>query len=82
VTPEARARELGLTIPDFHRDGYYGGDFGSMKSHHTVGRVLYLSGHDRATLGPLGVPEDGPAFLKKPFTLDALVERVSGALSR
>jgi DNA-binding response OmpR family regulator len=45
-------------------------------------RVLYLSGHDRETLRPLGVPEDGPAILKKPFTLDALVERVSGALCR
>ena len=50
---EDRARELGLLIPDFHADGYYGGDFGSMKSHHVVNRVLYLSGH---------VPEgpDGP----------------------
>jgi len=50
---EDRARELGLVIPDFHADGYYGGDFGSMKSHHVVNRVLYLSGH---------VPEgpDGP----------------------
>ena len=50
---EDRARELGLVIPDFQADGYYGGDFGSMKSHHVVNRVLYLSGH---------VPEgpDGP----------------------
>ena len=50
---EARARALGLLIPDFEADGYYGGDFGSMKSHHVVNRVLYLSGH---------VPEgpDGP----------------------
>ena len=44
-TAEDRARALGLAIPDFHADGYYGGDFGSMKSHHIVGRVLYLSGH-------------------------------------
>ena len=33
---EARARALGLLIPDFDADGYYGGDFGSMKSHHVV----------------------------------------------
>ena len=33
---EDRARALGLVIPDFHADGYYGGDFGSMKSHHVV----------------------------------------------
>ena len=32
---EDRARALGLVIPDFHADGYYGGDFGSMKSHHS-----------------------------------------------
>ena len=45
-------------------------------------RVLYVSGHDQETLGPLGVPAEGPAFLKKPFTMDTLVERVSGALCR
>jgi len=26
--PEDRARSLGLAIPDFQADGYYGGDFG------------------------------------------------------
>jgi enamine deaminase RidA (YjgF/YER057c/UK114 family) len=42
---EARARALGLEIPDFAADGYYGAGYGSMKPHHQVGRVLYLSGH-------------------------------------
>ncbi len=43
---EARVRELGLEIPDFHLSGYYGADtYGSMKPHHIVGNILYLSGH-------------------------------------
>jgi enamine deaminase RidA (YjgF/YER057c/UK114 family) len=42
---ETRAAALGLEIPDFVRDGYYGAGYGSMKSHHQVGRVLFLSGH-------------------------------------
>jgi len=56
-TPEDRARSLGLAIPDFEADGYYGGDFGSMKSHHVVGRVLYLSGH--VPEGPVGPVHPG-----------------------
>ncbi|MCI1018488.1 RidA family protein [Microbacterium sp. C5A9] len=51
TTPEQRARDLGLDIPDFGASGYYGADtYGSMKPHHIVGSVLYLSGHtpDRA----------------------------------
>jgi len=43
---EHRAEQLGLQIPDFAADGYYGADvYGSMKPHHIVGNVLYLSGH-------------------------------------
>lgn len=43
---EQRVRELGLEIPDFAVTGYYGADtYGSMKPHHIVGNVLYLSGH-------------------------------------
>ena len=41
---EARARELGLAIPDFSQ-AYYGASYGSMKPHHIVGDVLFLSGH-------------------------------------
>ena len=48
---EQRAQELGLEIPDFHAHGYYGADtYGSMKSHHIVGNVLYLSGHTPDTI--------------------------------
>lgn len=43
---ERRVEQLGLQIPDFAADGYYGADvYGSMKPHHIVGDVLYLSGH-------------------------------------
>ena len=44
MTHEERAAALGLDIPDF-TGGYYGTGYGSMKSHHIVGDVLYLSGH-------------------------------------
>jgi len=43
-------------------------------------RVLYVSGHGADTLRPLGVPVNGPAILKKPFTIDSLLERVTSAL--
>lgn len=43
---EERVAALGLTVPDFAADGYYGADvYGTMKPHHIVGDVLYLSGH-------------------------------------
>jgi hypothetical protein len=45
---EQRARELGLVIPDFQRDGYYGAEFGTMRPHRIVGPVLYLGGHTGA----------------------------------
>lgn len=45
VDAEARVRELGLDLQDFARDGYTGLKYGSVKPHHLVGRVLYLSGH-------------------------------------
>src|SRR5262249_5859776 len=39
-------------------------------------RVLYVSGHDAESLVPLGVPTDGAPILRKPFTVDTLIERV------
>ena len=42
---EARVRELGLEIPDFSVTPYYGPSYGSMKAHHQVGPLLFLSGH-------------------------------------
>lgn len=42
---EERIRELGLEVPDFGAQPYTGLKYGSVKSHHIVGRVLFLSGH-------------------------------------
>lgn len=64
---EARVDELRLEVPDFFAKPYYGPSYGTMKSHHQVGPVLYLSGH---------TPElpDGtilhPGHLGKEVTID------------
>jgi enamine deaminase RidA (YjgF/YER057c/UK114 family) len=42
---EAKVREMGLEIPDYAAIGYHGTKYGSMKSHHIVGSVLYMSGY-------------------------------------
>lgn len=45
TSPERLAIEMGLDIPDFDSVGYYGADYGTMKPHHRVGSLLFLSGH-------------------------------------
>ena len=45
TSPESLAIQMGLDIPDFDRDGYYGADYGTMKPFHRVGSLLFLSGH-------------------------------------
>ncbi len=42
---EARVTELGLELPDYSVRPYYGMNYGSMKPHHQVGSLLFLSGH-------------------------------------
>jgi enamine deaminase RidA (YjgF/YER057c/UK114 family) len=42
---ERRVASLGLDVPDFVRDGYYGGAYGTMKPYHLSGNLLFLSGH-------------------------------------
>lgn len=59
MTPEAMAMAMGLDLPDFDRDGYYGAGYGTMKPYHRMGRLLFLSGHvaqvgDRVMAGRLG----------------------------
>ena len=53
---ERRIAELGLDVPDFARDGYYGASYGSMKPFHVVGNLLFLSGH---------VPQRGNAVIHR-----------------
>jgi enamine deaminase RidA (YjgF/YER057c/UK114 family) len=45
MTPERRIVEMGLDIPDFASQGYYGADYGTMKPFHLTGNLLFLSGH-------------------------------------
>jgi len=45
MSAEARLAELGLDVPDFIRDGYYGASYGSMKPFRIAGKLLFLSGH-------------------------------------
>lgn len=42
---EERVRELGLEVPDYSETPYYGPQYGTMKAHHQVGSLLFLSGH-------------------------------------
>ena len=44
-SPELTAISMGLDLPDFDRDGYYGAGYGTMKPFHRVGSLLFLSGH-------------------------------------
>jgi enamine deaminase RidA (YjgF/YER057c/UK114 family) len=59
MTPEAKALAMGLDLPDFGRDGYYGTQAGTMKPFHRAGSLLFLSGHvamrgQRMVTGRLG----------------------------
>lgn len=59
MTPEAKALAMGLDLPDFDRDGYYGTQAGTMKPFHRAGSLLFLSGHvamrgERMVTGRLG----------------------------
>jgi enamine deaminase RidA (YjgF/YER057c/UK114 family) len=45
TSPETMAISMGLDLPDFDRDGYYGAGYGTMKPFHRVGSLLFLSGH-------------------------------------
>ncbi len=44
MRPEERITELGIELPDWNGT-YYGAGYGSMKAHHVVGDILFLSGH-------------------------------------
>jgi enamine deaminase RidA (YjgF/YER057c/UK114 family) len=45
TSPERLAIDMGLDIPNYDRDGYYGAGYGTMKPYHRVGSLLFLSGH-------------------------------------
>ena len=63
---EEKLEAMGIELPDFSRDGYYGASYGSMKAHHRTGDILFLSGH---------IPESGgklihPGVLGKNVTIE------------
>jgi enamine deaminase RidA (YjgF/YER057c/UK114 family) len=66
---EKRVAELGLELPDYSKTPYYGPSYGSMKAHHQVGSVLYLSGH---------VPEFADGRIMHPGRLGADVSVEQG----
>ena len=42
---EQKLESMGIVLPDFARDGFYGHAYGSMKPHHRSGNILFLGGH-------------------------------------
>lgn len=42
---EKLIESMGIVLPNFDDEAYYGRTYGKMKTHHIVGNVLYLSGH-------------------------------------
>ena len=76
MSAERRAAELGLAIPDYGKEAYYGPSYGTMKAFHRTGSLLFLSGH---------VPQRGeepvhPGRLGKDLTVEQGYEaaRVTG----
>jgi enamine deaminase RidA (YjgF/YER057c/UK114 family) len=46
---ERRLAALGLDVPDFVKDGYFGSGVAPMKPYHLSGNLLFLSGHTPRT---------------------------------
>ena len=45
MSVEERLEALGIDLHDYFREGYYGTSKGSLKAHHQVGNILFLSRH-------------------------------------
>jgi CheY-like chemotaxis protein len=54
--------------------------YGEVARHFPGIKVLYMSGYTRNVIAHHGVLEDGVSFLQKPFSVDALLTRVSALL--
>lgn len=53
---EKRLEAMGIELPDFGPEGYYGATYGKMKPYHLVGNVLHLSGHVPEANGQIMCP--------------------------
>ena len=87
--PEALAvarratRAIDLLITDVVLPGMSGAELADqLRAERPALRVLFTSGHSDEAIGRLGVSRADPAFLQKPFTYEAFVEKVRGVLAR
>jgi DNA-binding NtrC family response regulator len=80
---DRHSREIDLVLTDVIMPEMNGPEFvHQLTDRYPSLRVLYVSGHDANMLQPLGVPGNGAAVLKKPFTIDTLFASVTRALER
>jgi PAS domain S-box-containing protein len=87
--PEALAvaqrssQPIDLLISDVVLPGMSGAELADrLRAERPSLRVLFTSGHSDEAIGRLGVSRTDPAFLQKPFTFEAFIEKVRGALAR
>jgi len=74
---------IDLLITDVMLPGMSGAELADkLRSERPSLRVLFTSGHSDEAIGRHGVSRSDPAFLQKPFTFDAFVGKVRGALAR
>src|SRR5580765_1698915 len=74
---------IDLLVTDVMLPGMSGTELADrLRSERPSLRVLFTSGHSDEAIGRHGVSRSDPAFLQKPFTFDAFVGKVRGALAR
>ena len=54
--------------------------FAKIAEHHPESRVLYMSGYTDNVIARQGILQDGVPFIQKPFTVKALLQKVSSVL--
>ena len=54
--------------------------FAGIAEHHPKARVLYMSGYTDNVIARQGILQDGVPFIQKPFTIKALLQKVSNVL--
>jgi PAS domain S-box-containing protein len=86
--PEALAlarrasQTIDLVITDVVLPGMSGAELADrLRAEQPALRVLFTSGHSDEAISRLGVSHTDPSFLQKPFTYEAFVEKVRGALA-
>ena len=53
---EKRLEAMGIELPDFGPESYYGATYGKMKPYHLISSVLHLSGHVPEVNGQIMCP--------------------------